>query len=322
MPFRTVDENVSFPYRPSCMANSAQVVDRLAPMAGLSPVTVKQIVRALRGAGLVPRSGKGGGKGTVHYDPVHLSNTLTALAGSQPSAGPEFSRACRRSALVVGDSEGHVTAVAQVSGGTADKNVPAHSTFGTFLDSAVEYWRDRAGSMALSREAPETDLLVSDPDLEIDFCTNPTSIRVRSNRTVRFYTASGKLEPGLPLRRITTITLDLIKAAAELALDTQRHDLVTTDLLSKLREQQDLSGPGSTATSARNENAAPGRAAPRQPRTRTADGLTDPRHSTSPGGKKQSLARDPGPTGRVPTPRRSRYASSNDAAAQAHGAYG
>lgn len=64
------------------MATRAQVIEKLAFVAGLNPMTIELTLRYLAKAGFVPRGQPG--KRSEHYSDEHLKNLILAFAGHQP----------------------------------------------------------------------------------------------------------------------------------------------------------------------------------------------------------------------------------------------
>lgn len=71
------------------MATAAQIIERLAPLAGMLPSTLDRQLRAQRAVGQIPTAGRGGGKNSAHFDAQHITNVLLGLVGQQPSDAPE-----------------------------------------------------------------------------------------------------------------------------------------------------------------------------------------------------------------------------------------
>lgn len=65
------------------MSSRQQVVERIAAVTGMNPMTVELILRYLAKAGLVPRGSPG--KRSEHYSDEHLKNLVLALAAYQPN---------------------------------------------------------------------------------------------------------------------------------------------------------------------------------------------------------------------------------------------
>src|SRR3954447_8669932 len=66
------------------MANGPRAVVELARAGGISLVTLNSYVRRLRTEELVPKSGRGGGRGTVHINNVPLARIILAMASPGP----------------------------------------------------------------------------------------------------------------------------------------------------------------------------------------------------------------------------------------------
>lgn len=69
----------------SLMSTGPQFTEALAPVCGIHPATLDRYMRALRDAGLIPASGKGGGRVASHLDHHHAASILLALAAVSPA---------------------------------------------------------------------------------------------------------------------------------------------------------------------------------------------------------------------------------------------
>jgi hypothetical protein len=67
------------------MATGPQFTEALAPVCGIHPATLDRYMRALRVDGLIPASGKGGGRVASHLDHRHAASILLALAAASPA---------------------------------------------------------------------------------------------------------------------------------------------------------------------------------------------------------------------------------------------
>ena len=69
------------------MATGTYLKTVLAPLIGMHPATFDRHLKNLADAGLIRRSGLGGGKAAVHLGPVEYANILLGLATLTPSSG-------------------------------------------------------------------------------------------------------------------------------------------------------------------------------------------------------------------------------------------
>jgi hypothetical protein len=63
------------------MASSGQIPEIFGAPSGLGISAVKRTVAVLRGSELAPKSGSGGGKSAVHFEPPHYANLILGFAG-------------------------------------------------------------------------------------------------------------------------------------------------------------------------------------------------------------------------------------------------
>jgi len=194
------------------MATRAETTARLAASAGEKPMTVERRMRCLSDAGMVPKSGVGQGGPPAQLLAAHFANYIMALAGDQPSDGPD--------------------AVTKLSG---CRLKDGSQTFGDYLTAEISYGATAEGAAQLRRDiASRIKNGVTQRD--ITMCINPPYAWVselNENKTARvlkqFYPAYTWTEEASRLR-LTTIKLDLLQVAAELLADNLSKRPTTTPL--------------------------------------------------------------------------------------------
>jgi hypothetical protein len=78
------------------MATTPMLIDALAPELRLHPSAADRVVRELRAAGLVPKSGFGGGRVGVHYDKDALIAAVVGFAAPAPAEAVRAVQAVKR----------------------------------------------------------------------------------------------------------------------------------------------------------------------------------------------------------------------------------
>lgn len=221
------------------MSTGPQVLERLAPICRMHLATGERYFAELRAAGIIPKSGKGGGKSAVHFESLHIAYAILSFGAPQPGGAVDAAKRLgelwpvedKTPSLLyfltnkITDRAKHV-----LHGDTKYLSDPAQGWELTLCLDPLEAWMSwtaKDGSEQRLRYA------VKQPD--------------------QYPLLRGFLPPEINrgLRRLTIITLDVLNAAAELWADT-------------IARQQNLPIP--TAPAAETENAALAGAAPIQDR--------------------------------------------------------
>jgi hypothetical protein len=268
------------------MAVSSQVIERFAEASGRNPFTLVRMLSTLRAAKLVPKGGPGGGKSSAHFSVEHLANVVLGLAGLEPSDAVEAAESLARLQALKftptpGDQRQQMMA-ARLSGPVDDNWKFPFKTLGGFVEHLIALY------VTIGREGlvePIARIEAEGLPWSLELCLNPLSARELRGDVVQKVFAADEPAPLAGLEVVTRLRLPVILTAAGLALDTERHEAAVVQ----------VSRPGQSAG---NENAVPGRTAPRPPRpkTRTADPHDRP-HSLMRKEREQSV------TCVVPSPR-------------------
>jgi hypothetical protein len=220
------------------MSTGPQVRESLAPICRMHPATVERYFAELMAAGILPKSGRGGGKSAVHFDSLHLAYSILSFGAPTPG--------------------GAVDAVRKLAGLFPESAQPGDASLRTILAGEIE---TRARYILQG----QADKISEDPHKwELTLCLDPVMVwmtwMVEGAEKRRKYLESPQLNlPSMKhpqdanrgIRRLTIITVDVLNAAAWLYADT-------------LARQQNLPIP--TAPAAETENAALAGAAPIQDR--------------------------------------------------------
>ena len=184
------------------MATGTHLKNVLAPLLQLHPATFDRHLGNLAAAGLLRRSGLGGGKAAVHLSSVEYANILLGLATPFPSTGgAEAAKALGRL--------------------SPEKLRAGDTTLLTSLASTIEL-------MALQIRRGEQ--ATGDDDWELTLCLNPLMAAMswpqQAPGVVRRYfdyvdgtTIAPATEPVPLIRRQTVLTTPLLMTAARLLYD-------------------------------------------------------------------------------------------------------
>lgn len=218
------------------MATGPKVNESLAPAADMHPATFERYLAELRQAGLIQRSGKGGGKAGVHFGAVELATIICALSSPLPGGAADAVRAL--------DSLRH-----EWGGDGVLRRV---------LASEIERRAllIRAGGKCL-------DLLSH--GFELTVCLRPLEglavvpLDDGGENRQRWLPATEPLwlpdfAPPSPrkrgLCRLTTITVDLMNVAAHLCADTMDHQQTAPIPAAQAAETENAALPGAAPTQA------------------------------------------------------------------------
>lgn len=201
------------------MATGPQFIEALAPVCGIHPATLDRYMRELRGAGLIPAGGRGGGIAAAHLNHEHAAIIILSLAATSPA--------------------GAVAAYETVKNLDRD-NVQAGDFAGLGFTLAMTI-RSTASSIYARLLAGQEPRALSDQDKwELTICLEPVTVWQSwiidgTERREGFSDRQSLLpRPAHPqdvhrgIRRQTIITSSVLNVAAELCADTMQHEAIKT----------------------------------------------------------------------------------------------
>src|SRR4051812_15301251 len=209
------------------MSVASQVVEQLAAVSGRNRFTLIRMLGTLRAAKLVPKGGPGGGKSSAHFSVGHLANVLLGLAGPEPSDAAEASaRLARLRAMKFDptphDVHRHMLADRLSGPINADWSFPV-PTLGQFIEHLIRNCMKAGGSSeGLAEAVAHADAAGAEWSLELGL--SPLAARVLRGTTVDMIFTAGVAAPRAALRVVTVLNMPVILTAADLALDTERHE--------------------------------------------------------------------------------------------------
>lgn len=192
------------------MSTSAQAIERFAPLTGERPASWERRMRALKKDGYQPLGAAGGGRGSAHLEALPLAYCILAVAGLQPSDGPD--------------------AVATLRGmplrGARNTPTDAADALPTLEDQIVN-WIVGIAAHLVRGKSPMDAGFEPIRSMRIALCLNPPNAIITigdgPDQTTYVYAAGPELP--LAMRRLTILSGDLFMAAGELLADTiQQHN--------------------------------------------------------------------------------------------------
>lgn len=206
------------PYAP-LVSNRTEVLQLIAAVTGLNPMTVELILRYLGKGGLVPKGLPG--RRSAHYELVHLKNLILALAAYMPSDAVE-------AVQKLNDLRCLTNALANFNSSSETLTISRGVLFGDWIMAEIEARASRTKPELTAAEQKIPPQLRRGRTTTMSILPQSAFISwpvYGPDDTVHYHTEYFGLEnisdhPMAVLRRGTTFTDELLDAAGDLLADT------------------------------------------------------------------------------------------------------